>query len=214
MALAVGTIAFSMQDVILEPYGGEILAMSVSETTLLTTFSSSGAFLAFGLAAYILNKNINPNRLAAFGALVGIVGFSFIVFSEPTKIIEFFIVGVFLIGFGGGLFSISCLTAAMHINFGGFSGLVLGTWGAIQALSMGTGIALGGLLRDFTEYILSLDTVSQTVLPPNLAGYLGVYHLEIFLLFFVLVVIGPLAGKPRGFLTPNSKKFGLARFPN
>ena len=57
--MAVGTIAFSMQDVILEPYGGEILAMSVGETTLLTTFSSSGAFLAFGLAAYILNKNIN-----------------------------------------------------------------------------------------------------------------------------------------------------------
>ena len=28
LALAVGTIAFSMQDVILEPYGGEILAMS------------------------------------------------------------------------------------------------------------------------------------------------------------------------------------------
>ena len=99
--------------------------MSVGETTLLTTFSSSGAFLAFGVAAYILTKSINPNRLAAFGALVGIVGFSFIVFSEPTKIIEFFIVGVFLIGFGGGLFSISCLTAAMHINFGGFSGLVL-----------------------------------------------------------------------------------------
>ena len=63
---------------------------------------------------------------------------------------------------------------------------------------MGTGIA-SEVLRDFTEYILSLDTVSQTVLPPNLAGYLGVYHLEIFLLFFVLVVIGPLAGKPRGF---------------
>ena len=104
LALAVGTIAFSMQDVILEPYGGEILAMSVSETTLLTTFSSRGIF-AFGLAAYILNKNINPNRLAAFGALVGIVGFSFIVFSEPTKIIEFFIVGDF-IGFGGVCFNI------------------------------------------------------------------------------------------------------------
>ena len=72
LALAIGTIAFSMQDVILEPYGGEILNMSVGETTLLTTFSSSGAFLAFGVAAWILNKSINPNRLAAFGALVGI----------------------------------------------------------------------------------------------------------------------------------------------
>tara|TARA_B100000575_G_scaffold294095_1_gene307978 strand:- start:2337 stop:3596 length:1260 start_codon:yes stop_codon:yes gene_type:complete len=214
LALAIGTIAFSMQDVILEPYGGEILNMSVGETTLLTTFSSSGAFLAFGVAAWILNKSINPNRLAAFGALVGIIGFSFIVFSEPTQLISLFLVGVFIIGFGGGLFSISCLTAAMHIQSGGFSGLVLGTWGAIQALSMGAGIALGGLLRDLTEFILTFSTVKHSVLSPNLAGYLGVYHLEIFLLFLVLVVIGPLVGKPRGFSTPNVKKFGLARFPN
>ena len=214
LALAIGTIAFSMQDVILEPYGGEILNMSVGETTLLTTFSSSGAFLAFGVAAWILNKSINPNRLAAFGALVGIIGFSFIVFSEPTQLIALFLVGVFIIGFGGGLFSISCLTAAMHIQSGGFSGLVLGTWGAIQALSMGAGIALGGLLRDLTEFILTFSTVKHSVLSPNLAGYLGVYHLEIFLLFLVLVVIGPLVGKPRGFSTPNVKKFGLARFPN
>ena len=33
LALGVGTAAFSMQDVILEPYGGEILKLSVSETT-------------------------------------------------------------------------------------------------------------------------------------------------------------------------------------
>ena len=58
LALAVGTIAFSMQDVILEPYGGEILAMSVSETTLLTTFSSSGAFLAFGVCFFLGNHYI------------------------------------------------------------------------------------------------------------------------------------------------------------
>ena len=64
-------------------------------------------------------------------------------------------------------------------------------------------------MRDLTEYVLSFDTLSQTVLPPNLAGYLGVYHLEIFLLFLALVVIGPLAGKPRGFLTSNAKKFAF-----
>ena len=44
LALAVGTIAFSMQDVILEPYGGEILAMSVGETTLQQLFLPRGHF--------------------------------------------------------------------------------------------------------------------------------------------------------------------------
>ena len=35
-AVALGTAAFSMQDVLLEPYGGQILGLSVSATTLLT----------------------------------------------------------------------------------------------------------------------------------------------------------------------------------
>ena len=34
--LALGTMAFTMEDVLLEPYGGEILGLSVSTTTMLT----------------------------------------------------------------------------------------------------------------------------------------------------------------------------------
>jgi BCD family chlorophyll transporter-like MFS transporter len=36
VAVALGSAAFSMQDVLLEPYGGEVLKLSVSQTTLLT----------------------------------------------------------------------------------------------------------------------------------------------------------------------------------
>ena len=36
IAVGVGTLAFSMQDVMLEPYGGQVLGLSVSATTMLT----------------------------------------------------------------------------------------------------------------------------------------------------------------------------------
>ena len=42
-----GTMAFNMQDVLLEPYGGEILGLSVSATTLLTAVWASGALAGF-----------------------------------------------------------------------------------------------------------------------------------------------------------------------
>ena len=214
LALAIGTAAFSMQDVILEPYGGQILAMTVSETTLLTTFSSSGAFLAFGFAAWVLNKNVNASRLAAVGALIGVIGFSLIVFAEPTNLIFLFILGVFFIGFGGGLFSICCLVQAMKLDTGGFSGLVIGAWGGVQAIAMGVGIALGGILRDFTEFFLIESQIANFPLDPSFAGYLMVYHVEILLLFLVLVVIGPLVSNAEGFSEPDQKKFGLASFPS
>ena len=53
-----------------------------------------------------------------------------------------------LIGFGGGLFSVGTLTAAMDLETGGQSGLALGAWGAVQATAAGLAIALGGALRD------------------------------------------------------------------
>jgi MFS transporter, BCD family, chlorophyll transporter len=43
-----GTLAFNMQDVLLEPYGGEILGLPVAATTLLTAGWAAGALLGFG----------------------------------------------------------------------------------------------------------------------------------------------------------------------
>ena len=64
--VAVGTLAFSMQDVLLEPYGGEILGLSVSSTTMLTASWALGALLGFLYAANALRKkeacNFGNNR--------------------------------------------------------------------------------------------------------------------------------------------------------
>ena len=116
-----------------------------------------------------------------------------------------------LIGFGGGIFSVSCLVSAMHLNSEGYTGLVLGAWGAIQATAMGFGVALGGILRDLVENLF-FSGFSGTGLNANFAGYLAVYHLEIFLLFVVLIIIGPLVGSARS--KESSNKFGLAEFPS
>ncbi|MEL6380831.1 MAG: PucC family protein, partial [Pseudomonadota bacterium] len=64
-AIGLGAAGFSMQDVLLEPYGGEILAMSVSETTLLTAIFAAGTLVGFGLAARWLGQGSNPHRLAS-----------------------------------------------------------------------------------------------------------------------------------------------------
>jgi hypothetical protein len=44
-------MAFSMQDVLLEPYGGQVLGMSVGATTKLTATLALGGLLGFGLAS-------------------------------------------------------------------------------------------------------------------------------------------------------------------
>ena len=66
-----GTMAFSMQDVLLEPYGGEVLLMSVAETTKLTAMLAGGGLFGFALASYVLSRGADPYRMAIYGVSAG-----------------------------------------------------------------------------------------------------------------------------------------------
>jgi len=210
--VALGTLAFNMQDVLLEPYGGEILGLSVSATTLLTAAWALGALVAFGLSARWLARGRDPYRIAAVGLLFGIAAFSAVIFAAPMGSAPLFFAGAAGIGFGGGLFTVATLTAAMTMPAVGNAGrgLALGAWGAAQATAAGLAIFAGGTVR---------DAVAATSLPDTLGpatGYSMVYHLEIALLFATLAVLGPLVKlgtyrKPQ----PDTSKpgIGLADLP-
>ncbi|RAI45228.1 BCD family MFS transporter [Rhodoplanes roseus] len=211
IAVGCGTAGFSMQDILLEPYGGQVLHLSVGATTALTALMSAGSLVGFWLAARLLSRGVDPYRLAGWGAVAGVMAFSAVIFSAPTDSPILFRIGTALIGFGGGLFSVGTLTAAMALGREGESGLALGAWGAVQATAAGIAIALGGAIRDIVADLAASGALG-TALNDVSAAYGFVYHLEIGLLFITLIAIGPLV-RPAGEKGQSSLKFGLAEFP-
>ena len=129
VAVGLGTVAFAMQDTLLEPYGGEVLHLGVGQTTMLTALMGVGALVAFALAARSLTRGADPCRLAANGMVVGLPAFLAVLLASPLESPLLFRAGVVLIGFGAGLFSVGTLTAAMGLDTEGRSGLALGAWG-------------------------------------------------------------------------------------
>lgn len=211
VALGLGTAAFQMQDIILEPYGGEILGMGVGATTVLTALMSVGALCAFGLAAQRLGKGGDPHRLAALGVLAGMVAFSAVIFAEPLHSQALFRAGVVLIGFGGGLFSVGTLAAAMGLENQGLNGLALGAWGAVQASCSGAAIFAGGAVRDAVSGLATQGALGSALVNPA-TGYSFVYHIELGLMFATLCAIGPLV-RTRRAPSRSEPRFGLAEFP-
>ncbi|MEO0380058.1 MAG: PucC family protein [Pseudomonadota bacterium] len=211
----VGTLAFNMQDVLLEPYGGEILGLSVSATTLLTALWATGALVGFALAGKRLAAGSNPYRLAGAGVLAGVWAFSLVIFAAPMQANVLFYTGALLIGFGSGLFAVSTLTAAMTMPAQGNAGrgLALGAWGAAQATAAGVAIALGGTLRDWVGALASSGAWGEALNTPA-TGYSFVYHTEIGLLFVTLIILGPLVRTSAPFThTGTAQPLGLADFP-
>jgi MFS transporter, BCD family, chlorophyll transporter len=191
IAVGLGTIAFSMQDVLLEPYGGQILHLTVGQTTSLTATLAAGGLSGFALAGWSLGRGVDPYRMAAFGVIAGLVAFSAVIFAAPLASAILFAIGVSLIGFGAGLFAVGTLSAAMEIAREGQSGLAIGTWGAVQATAAGIATALGGLIRDTVSSLAAHGFLGPALTDPSV-GYGTVYHTEIALLFATLIAIGPL----------------------
>jgi MFS transporter, BCD family, chlorophyll transporter len=191
VAVGLGSAGFTMQDIILEPYGGEILGMSVAETTALTALTAGGAIAAFVVAWRRMAAGADVHRVSAAGALVGIVAFAAVIFAAPLESPMLFRAGAAGIGFGGGLFGAGTLAAAMGLDTGGLHGLALGAWGAVQSACAGAALALGGGLRDAVSD-LAVRGMAGEALASASTGYSVVYHIEILLLFTTLVALGPL----------------------
>ncbi len=210
VGVALGTAAFSMQDIVLEPYGGEVLQLSVSGTSVLTALLAGGSLAAYALAARLMGRGADAYRLAGYGAMLGLPAFALVIIAGAFGSPLLFQTGVSLIGFSGGLYAVATLVAAMGIDEQGSHGLALGAWGAVQASAAGLAMFLGALIRDGVSALAETGFFGS-VLNPAWSGYGAVYHLELLLLFLTLAAIGPLARHARA--DRQRSGFGLAEMP-
>jgi BCD family chlorophyll transporter-like MFS transporter len=183
VVIGLGTFGFGMADVLLEPYGGQALGLSVADTTKLTALFAFGTLLGFGLASRMLGQGGSPAKLALIATLVGIPGFAAIIVSSMGLGTPVFLLGVFAIGFGAGLFGHATLTATMRAAPKNRIGLALGAWGAVQATAAGIGIALAGIVRDVVVGIQG--EAGNTITTP----YVVVFMIEITFLVAAAFVI-------------------------
>jgi BCD family chlorophyll transporter-like MFS transporter len=202
-----------MQDILLEPYGAQVLHLGVGQTSMLTALMAAGALAALAVAARRLTAGADPMRLAGFGTVVGAFGLAAVTLASPIGSAALFRCGTFAIGFGAGLFSVTTLSAAMALATGDRAGLVLGAWGAVQATTAGLAVALGGVLRDGLGALAERGALGPALATPTF-GYTFVYHVEIAALFAALIALGPLVRPASaGVRTAPSERFGLAELP-
>ena len=212
VALALGTAGFAMQDILLEPFGGEVFGLGVGQTTWLTALLAFGSLCGFALSAQLLTHGGDPARVASLGAVLGVFAFAAVIFAPAIGSVNLFRVATVVIGVGSGLFAVGMLSAAMELATTTTSGLALGAWGAVQATAAGLAVALSGVMRDGIGSLAMRGDFGATLQQAS-TGYSFVYHTEILLLFVTLLALGPLVRvKGQSPHTPN-RKFGLVQHP-
>ncbi|MEM9108191.1 MAG: PucC family protein, partial [Pseudomonadota bacterium] len=146
------------------------------------------------------------------GIVAGVFAFSAVIMSGAFHSDALFRAGTAVIGFGGGLFAVSTLLAAIELGDTSDSGFAVGAWGAVQATAIGCALACGGLIRDLVNSLALSGSLGSTLNMPA-TGYNSVYYLEILMLFATLIVLGPLASRVANQNTKTHRQFGLTELP-
>jgi len=149
----VSMLAYSMQDLILEPFAGLVFGMTPGESTSLSGLQHSGVLLGMILAG--VGGSAFAGRLpvdlrlwivaGCAGSGLALAGLAMAALAGPGWPLA---ANVFVLGFCNGVFAVSAIGAMMGLAGAGEKtreGVRMGVWGAAQAIAFGLG-GLGGAL--------------------------------------------------------------------
>ena len=165
--LLVVLASFYAQDVVLEPYGAQILGMSVAMTTRLTTVWGTGLLITL-IGGLLIVRAIGKKRSANLSAVVAAIAFIFIIVAGIMRDERVFIGAVLLLGLGNGLMTMSNLSFMLDMSIPQAAGLYMGAWGVANFAGRAIATIGSGFLRD------SIHQVTGNLL----ASYVTIFSLE------------------------------------
>ena len=164
----ISMLAYSAQDLILEPFAGTVFGFTPGESTSLSGVQHGGVLIGMLLVALVGSKFAHGRagslRLWCVGgciasaiALAGLAVAGHVGPPWPLK------ANVFLMGVANGAFSIAAIGQMMRLATEGRSareGVRMGLWGAAQAIAFGFGGLLGTAASDLAHWVLPSSGVA------------------------------------------------------
>jgi BCD family chlorophyll transporter-like MFS transporter len=173
----VSMLAYSAQDLILEPFAGLVFGLSPGETTKLSGVQHGGTLI--GMALVPLIGGLYPASrgnlqiwtvggcLASAVALLCLAAAAVIGHAWPLR------ETVFMLGVTNGTYAVAAIGSMMALVSAGGErreGVRMGLWGAAQALAFGIGGFLGTVASDIARYLLSSAALSYAFVFASEAG--------------------------------------------
>jgi len=174
----ISMIAYSAQDLILEPFAGTVFGFTPGETTKLSSVQHAGVLVGMLLVALAgsvfggRNFGATPawtvgGCIASALALLCLAAASIVGPTWPLR------ASVFVLGVTNGAYAVAAIGAMMGMVSEGREqreGVRMGLWGAAQAIAFGAGGFLGTLASDAARAVIGSPVVAYAVVFAAEAG--------------------------------------------
>ncbi|MDJ0650621.1 MAG: BCD family MFS transporter [Xenococcaceae cyanobacterium MO_188.B19] len=148
-------ISLFLQEAVLEPYGGEVFNMSISDTTLLNSFWGTGILVGYSVTGFLLVSRWGKKLTTKIGCYLVAISFLLIIlagFTQQETILKFALV---LFGLTSGVALIGGISLMLDLTAAETAGTFIGAWGMAQAISRASATFLGGIILDIGKYLFN-----------------------------------------------------------
>jgi BCD family chlorophyll transporter-like MFS transporter len=164
-------LAYSMQDLILEPFAGHVFAMTPGQSTQLAGTQHGGVFVGMVLVGIACSgwargrfgtlRDWTIGGCLASAAAIAALALG--TFAGPGWALQ---ANVFLLGLANGAFAVAAIGQMMNLAGAGKArreGVRMGLWGAAQAIAFGLGGFLGTVVVDAMRALFAADALAYAV---------------------------------------------------
>lgn len=163
----VATLFLFLQQAVLEPFGGDVLGLSVRATTGFNAVQTIGVLVGMLVTGRGIADRAGHKRTATVGLVGSAIAFTALAAAALSGSVEASWVGVLLVGLATGLFNVAVLALMMAMAVPERVALFMGAWTVSHAMAVGVATAGGGVLQDLALRVASTDV-----------AYAGVFAIE------------------------------------
>lgn len=166
--LFLSMFSYFMQDVLLEPFGGEVFGLPPAETTRFNAYMGVGVVAAMLYGGMRLIPKLGKSRTTSLGIFLMAASFGSLALSSYFVFARLLPLVILLLGVGAGFFTVGGVSLMMDMTTARYTGMFVGAWTLVQAFAKGpTAIVGGALYTGFASFGLSTGQ-----------AYAGVFLLE------------------------------------
>jgi BCD family chlorophyll transporter-like MFS transporter len=153
-----------MQEAVMEPYGGEVFGMCVSDTTRLNAFWGTGTLIGISSTGFLIVPRLGKQKTAQWGCLTVAISLGLVISSGFTANPRMLQGALLLFGLASGVTTTGAISLMLDLTAAETAGTFIGAWGLAQALARALATVTGGAVLDvgkqlFSERVLSYGLV-------------------------------------------------------
>lgn len=153
--LLVLTLSLFTQDAVMEPFGGEVFGMCISETTKLNVPFGMGTLIGISITGFLILPRLgkqNTIKLGCIGAAVCSVLFIMAGFTANPGLLKY---SLLFFGLASGVLTAAATSLMLDLTAAEVAGTFIGAWGLAQAMARGFATVLGGAVLNLGKVLFT-----------------------------------------------------------